>query len=101
MNYTAYFIFGRKYLWLSKISSIKTWTTRTIGRVVTGKHRTGLGSAIFREGVKAAKQHFGVSRIKIMSQLQAKGFYEKLGFVATSEPFMEEGLLHLYMILVL
>jgi len=48
-----------------------------------------------------SKYASGVSRIKIMSQLQAKGFYEKLGFVVTSEPFMEEGLLHLYMILVL
>jgi len=70
-----------------------------IGRVVTRKHHTGLGTILFREGIKAAEQHFGVSRIKIMSQLQAKGFYEKFGFIATSEPFMEEGLPHLCMIL--
>jgi len=70
-----------------------------IGRVVTRQHHTGLGTSLFQEGIKAAKTHYGVSRIKIMSQVQAKGFYEKFGFVTTSEPFMEEGILHQNMIL--
>ena len=70
-----------------------------IGRIVTRRHRMGLGTKLFREGMKAAERHFGVTRIKVMSQVQAKGFYDKFGFIATSEPFMEEGLLHLYMVL--
>jgi len=69
-----------------------------IGRVLTRKHRTGLGTRLFQEGMKAAKQHFGALRIKIMSQVQAQGFYEKFGFTATSEPFMDEGLLHINML---
>ena len=35
--------------------------------------------------------------IEIEAQLTKQKFYERLGFIATSEPFMMEGLMHLEM----
>ncbi len=70
----------------------------SIGRVIAGKRRCGLGTRIVEEGLKAAKEILGAETIKIEAQVYARGLYEKLGFVATSEVFLEDGIPHIEMV---
>ncbi len=70
----------------------------SIGRVIAVKRRCGLGTRIVEEGIKAAKEILGAETIKIEAQVYARGLYEKLGFVATSEVFLEDGIPHIEMV---
>ncbi len=69
----------------------------SIGRIITTERGKGLGLELVRKALEVAKERMGAKRIKIQAQQQARGFYEKLGFVAISEPYMHEGLPHLDM----
>ncbi|MGN0910221.1 MAG: GNAT family N-acetyltransferase [Thermoguttaceae bacterium] len=71
-----------------------------IGRVVTSSHRKGLGSRV----LDAALSYIRIARnrktpvvVHIESQCQARGFYEKFGFRAISEPFIMDQLPHIKM----
>lgn len=70
----------------------------SIGRVISTERGKGYGALIFQAAIDTAKKYLGqFDLIEIESQLTKQHFYEKFGFVATSEPFMMEGLLHLNM----
>lgn len=64
------------------------------------QHRTwqGYGMLIFQKSLDAVREYFPeVKLVKIEAQLTKLHFYERFGFVATSEPFMLEGLMHIDM----
>lgn len=65
-----------------------------IGRIRTVD---GIGKAIISklEEVAASK---GLQQVKLHGQTQAQGFYEKLGYQASSAEFMEDGIPHVLMI---
>lgn len=70
----------------------------SIGRVIAVEERRGYGRTMVQAAIATAKARLPqFDKIKIESQQQAQGFYEKLGFVATSAPYMMEGLMHLDM----
>lgn len=71
----------------------------SIGRVVSLKRREGLGSELLRAGIRAAEEKFGADRITLEAQTYARAFYEKQGFVQTSDEFMEDGIPHICMTL--
>ena len=71
----------------------------TIGRVIAVKRRQGLGSRILAEGVRLARERFGAEQIYLEAQVYAKTLYEKQGFRAISEPFLEDGIPHVKMLL--
>ncbi len=70
----------------------------SIGRIITAERGRGLGLELVGKALDVARTELGARRILIQAQQQAKGFYEKLGFVATSAPYMHEGLPHLDMV---
>ena len=67
----------------------------SIGRGITTRRGKGLGKRIMIEAIKAACDRFGARRIDIEAQEYASGFYEKVGFRQTSEPFMLVGIPHI------
>ena len=70
----------------------------SIGRVIAIEEGKGYGRAIMQAAIETAKERLPqFDKIKIESQQQAQGFYEKLGFVPTSEPYMMEERMHLDM----
>lgn len=71
----------------------------SIGRIITVRRGQGYGAQIMREGIKFAARQYSADKIKIMAQHYAKGFYEKFGFKQCSEPFDEDGIEHIDMIL--
>lgn len=72
-----------------------------IGRVLSLTHNAGLGKKLMCESIPEIKKYFGAKRIVLHSQKHAKGFYEKLGFCVTSDEFLEEGVVHVEMEIVL
>lgn len=59
------------------------------------RHR-GLGNIIIAEAEKFAKQQ-GFTTIKLGAQLTAQEFYEKMGYQAYGEVFLDAGIQHIAM----
>ncbi len=68
-----------------------------IGRVLTITRGKGDGRLIMERGVEAARERFGRRTVIIDAQKHAEGFYKKLGFITTSDEFLEEGIVHVKM----
>ena len=69
-----------------------------ISRIAVKKEyrQQGKGTAIVRYAEKKAKE-LNKRSILIIAQVQARGFYEKLGYKAFGETFIDAGLPHLKM----
>ena len=70
-----------------------------IGRVLTITHGTGLGGKLLKESISIIQKEMNPSSIYIEAQCYAIGFYEKEGFVVSSDEFLEDGIPHVEMIL--
>lgn len=68
-----------------------------LGRFLTIRHGEGLGRRLMELSLPAVKKAFGDLPISFHAQRHAEGFYEKLGFVTTSDVFLEEGIEHVIM----
>lgn len=69
-----------------------------LGRILTTRRGEGLGARIVSEGIKFVEEKLGAEKIRIEAQVYARGFYEKLGFLQCSEPFMDDGIEHIEML---
>lgn len=68
-----------------------------IGRMIASPKRKGYGTQIMKIALKFAEQTLHADTIIIEAQTYAKNFYEKLGFIQTSELFDEDGIPHIQM----
>jgi len=70
-----------------------------VGRLVIDKHYRGkkLGGQLMLHAVQNIWSMYGRQATLIEAQAQLRGFYESLGFIATTEPYMLEGLMHIKM----
>ena len=73
----------------------------SIGRVIAVKRRCGLGSRIVAAAIETAREKFAAETITIEAQTYARGLYEKFGFRQSSEEFLEDGIPHIKMTLVI
>lgn len=70
-----------------------------IGRVISKERRKGHGTRVLKAAIKAAKENYRAKKIHIEAQTYAREFYEKLGFIKTSEEFFLDGIEHIKMVL--
>lgn len=79
----------------------KDTATKTvqIGRVLTLIHGIGLGGKLLKDAISIIKEKMNPSSIYIEAQCYATGFYEREGFVVSSDEFLEDGIPHVEMIL--
>ncbi|MFA8386700.1 MAG: GNAT family N-acetyltransferase [Pelagibaca sp.] len=70
--------------------------TGKIGRVcvLQDQRGTGLGAALIREALTILQDTPGVTRAALGAQIDALGFYEKLGFTAYGDVFDDAGIDH-------
>ena len=68
-----------------------------LGRVLTRTHGEGLGRTLMEGAMPAVCRQFQTQTITLHAQTHAQGFYEKMGFVACSNVFLEEGIPHVEM----
>jgi len=72
-----------------------------IGRVVVaeGSRNQGLAKKLMKKAIQFIDQEMQVPAIKISAQSHLQSFYQSLGFCVASEPFDEDGIEHIEMIL--
>ena len=78
-----------------------TFPEVAIGRVLAVKRRCGLGSRIVAAAIDTAKERLHADTITIEAQTYARKLYENFGFRQTSEEFLEDGIPHIQMQLVI
>ena len=98
----AYHVFlkedGKLVAYLRVVDKGKRLDEVSIGRVISLKRRCGLGSKLMKLGLRVAKEKFNAEKIMIGAQVQAKPFYESVGFRQISGEYLEDGIPHIYMI---
>jgi ElaA protein len=72
----------------------------SIGRVLTtaGARRTGAGRELMREAVARIEALWPGKAIRIGAQRYLERFYGDFGFVQASEPYDEDGIVHIEMV---
>jgi ElaA protein len=72
----------------------------SIGRVLTvaAARRSGAGRELMREAVGRTLALWPARAIRIGAQARLERFYEDFGFVKASEPYDEDGILHIEMV---
>jgi ElaA protein len=78
-----------------------TYEEMSIGRVITPQqHRIkGFGKLLMAQAIDKCYELFGEGNIKIGAQAYLKKFYESFGFKQVDEPYKEDGVPHIYMLL--
>ncbi|WP_306552710.1 GNAT family N-acetyltransferase [Chryseobacterium sp. WG23] len=78
-----------------------TYEDASIGRVVIGSdyRGLGLGKQLMENSVKDCKEILKESTIRISAQLYLLKFYNSLGFKEVGEPYDEDGIPHIEMVL--
>ncbi len=73
----------------------------SVGRVcVSLAHRgCGLGRELMNVAIAAARRHHPGHPLRIAAQTHLAAFYESLGFEPASEPYLEDGIAHVDMLL--
>lgn len=74
-----------------------------IGRVAVleSSRANGVGSRMMRLAIEYAKENLSDEKIYLEAQIHAIGFYERLGFKVISDEFLDEGIPHKGMELIL
>ena len=72
----------------------------SIGRVITSQivRRNGAGKMLMETSIEKLFSLFGKTTIKIGAQLYLKKFYESFGFQQAGDPYLEDGIEHIYML---
>jgi|GEM_PF-62749 ElaA protein len=73
----------------------------SIGRVVTSPSArgTGIGRKLMEASMAAMHQLYGKIPIRIGAQFYLVKFYESFGFVKVGDPYLEDGIEHIHMLL--
>lgn len=71
----------------------------SIGRVAVHEdyRKFGYGKVIMKASITAVQEHFNENEIKISAQKYLTKFYTDLGFNATGEEYLEDGIPHIAM----
>jgi ElaA protein len=71
----------------------------SIGRVITAPsvRGTGLGRVLMREAMRRAEGLWPAKRLRIGAQAHLERFYNEFGFTKSSDPYDEDGILHIEM----
>ena len=71
----------------------------SIGRVITAPsiRRKGQGRVLMAEAMKRARELWPGQPIRIGAQAHLERFYNEFGFTRSSEPYDEDGILHIEM----
>ena len=72
----------------------------SVGRVVTAQRvrRNGFGKTLMEQTIIEVNKLFPHSPIKISAQVYLLNFYSSLGFIPTSDPYLEDGIPHIEML---
>jgi ElaA protein len=71
----------------------------SIGRVITARsvRKTGLGRVLMREAMMRARGLWPGQPLRIGAQAHLERFYNEFGFTKSSDPYDEDGIIHIEM----
>jgi len=71
-----------------------------LGRIITSQsvRGTGIGTQLIEKGIEIVKDVYGSKSIRISAQAHLEKYYNKFGFHKDSEPFDEDGIMHIEML---
>ena len=96
--YHIYFTNGDEIIAYLRLFSLdKTKNTAKIGRVISANRRSGVGTLLLKEGIKAAKEVLKANKLIVEAQSYVKEFYAKQGFIEVSDEFLDVGIPHVKM----
>ena len=75
--------------------------TVQMGRVLTVHHGLGHGGRLLKDGIRLARDRMNAKKIFLEAQCYAVGYYAREGFRICSEEFLEDGIPHVAMELIL
>ena len=75
----------------------KDTNTCQLGRIISLNRRQGFGTSLINETLQLLKQEKKYAKVYVEAQKYAIEFYEKLGFYAISDVFLEDGIEHVKM----
>lgn len=77
------------------------YTQASIGRVIVAKNHRGnqLGTQLMQRAIDKLENDYPSTDIKISAQAHLQKFYQNLGFKVNSEPYLEDNIPHIEMIL--
>lgn len=92
---------GELLAYLRLVDAKVKYPELSIGRVITSPRARamGLGKRLMQEGLKRTLQMHPNADIRISAQARLQKFYASLGFRTQSEPYMEDGIAHVEMLL--
>ena len=72
----------------------------SLGRVLTSEaaRGSGIGRVLIAEGIAHAERQYPGQRIRIGAQARLEALYASFGFVTVSEPYDEDGIMHIDML---
>jgi ElaA protein len=73
----------------------------SIGRIITTKpfRGSGLGREVVAKGIERTRQLYPGRPVRISAQRYLEKFYGEFGFVVASEPYLEDDIPHIEMVL--
>jgi len=73
----------------------------SLGRILTTQafRRTGLGRELVLKGLQRAHERYQGQALRISAQAYLVKFYNSFGFVVDSEPYLEDGIPHVEMVI--
>lgn len=77
------------------------YTEPSMGRVLTttAARGSGLGRELVRRVLDLSRERFAGRAVRISAQARLAAFYAGFGFVAVGDPYLEDGIPHLEMLL--
>lgn len=92
---------GRLLAYLRVVPPGLSYPEPSIGRVLTAQdcRGQGAGQALLEAGVRLTRFQYPGQPIRISAQLYLQGFYQMLGFAAVGEPYDEDDIPHIEMLL--
>ena len=75
------------------------YTEASIGRVVISKsfRKRGIGRELMIQAHKFCFYHFQTQSVRLNAQHYLERFYQRLGYYSVSEPYDEDGVMHIQM----
>lgn len=75
--------------------SATTWHVQRVATLYPARGK-GLGSKLFAY-IEQLAPEYGIKTLVLGAQVQARGFYDRLGFSAFGEAFIDAGIQHIHM----
>lgn len=68
-----------------------------IGRVLSAERRKGYASSLMKDAIAYIQNNTSAQYVVLEAQVYARSLYDKLGFTAVSDEFLEDGIPHIKM----